>query len=256
MCTVILGLGTHADVPLWVAANRDEFHDRPSAPPGVTAPAAPGRGEGRPLFAPRDLRRGGTWIGVNRRGVFAALTNAAPPDRAPVEGLESRGGVVDRVLGSDDLAGAVRLAEAIDPARVRPFFLLLADVSAAFGVSLDTDRYGATALAPGIHVQENRPLDHPDAEKVRRARTLTEGIETWPPDTLVPRLHRVLADHESQVPPLRRLCVHTDEYGTRSTSVVRLGARPGWWFAEGRPCERQPSSVKGFARFLGQRGSP
>lgn len=78
MCTVILGLGTHAEVPLWVAANRDEFYDRPSTPPAVSGP------RGLPLFAPRDLRQGGTWIGVSRRGVFAALTNAAPPDRTPV----------------------------------------------------------------------------------------------------------------------------------------------------------------------------
>ncbi len=257
MCTVILGLGTHPEVPLWVAANRDEFYDRPSAPPAAGAPIRPGAGEGTspPLFAPRDQRAGGTWIGVNRGGVLAVLTNAAPPDRAPVAGLESRGDVVDRVLAAGDLAGARAAAEAIDPERMRPFFLLLADVETAFGVARDGDRYRATALSPGIHVQENRPLDHPDAEKVRRARELTDDIETWPADTLVPRLHRVLSDHEPDVIPLRRLCVHTEIYGTRSTSIVLLGDHPGWWFAEGHPCECSPSPLGTFEGYLKERGA-
>ncbi len=258
MCTVILGLGTHAAVPLWVAANRDEFYDRPSAPPAVSAPPQRREDSGAtgpvPVFGPRDLRRGGTWLGMNRQGVLAVLTNAAPPDRAPVPGLESRGEVVDRVLAAPDLAAAVGRAEEVSPERLRPFYLLLAGDGMAFGVSLDDGRYRAAELAPGIHVQENRPLDLPDAEKVRRARELTAGIEDWPVDDLAPRLHRVLADHEPGVPPLRRLCVHTEVYGTRSTSIVLLGKdRPGWWFSEGHPCEDAPSRVDGLDAFLGAR---
>src|SRR5512145_1458577 len=54
--------------PLLVAANRDEQYDRPSAPPQVL-------GEEPKIIAGRDLRAGGTWLGINEHGVLAALLN-------------------------------------------------------------------------------------------------------------------------------------------------------------------------------------
>ncbi len=59
---------------LRVAANRDEFLERPSAPPAEVEPG---------IVAGRDLRSGGTWLGVNRRGLFVAVTNRHAPARAP-----------------------------------------------------------------------------------------------------------------------------------------------------------------------------
>ncbi|HRP80757.1 MAG TPA: NRDE family protein, partial [Flavobacteriales bacterium] len=68
MCLIALAYKAHPRFPLIVAANRDEFMDRPTEPAHWWKDA-PG------IFAGRDKRAGGTWMGINRRGRFAAITN-------------------------------------------------------------------------------------------------------------------------------------------------------------------------------------
>jgi uncharacterized protein with NRDE domain len=229
MCTVILAWRVHPDVPLIVAANRDEFYNRPSAPPAALSPNR---------FGPTDLRAGGTWMALNRAGVVAALTNAVPPDLAPVDGVASRGEIIGRALRHRTAAAAAASVTEADPARTRPFYLLFAGPDGARAVSATQESWSLTELEPGVHVQENRPLDDPSAEKVSRSQELTRDLAQWPADELVQRLHAVLSDHDPSRPELRRLCVHTEVYGTRSTSIV-LGDGRGlrWWFGEGHPCE-------------------
>ena len=68
MCLILLAWQVHPDYPLVVAANRDEFFQRPAAPAGFW-PDAPS------VFAGRDLEAGGSWLGITRQLGFAALTN-------------------------------------------------------------------------------------------------------------------------------------------------------------------------------------
>jgi uncharacterized protein with NRDE domain len=70
MCVLALLLGRE----LRVAANRDEFYGRPAAPPAEVEPG---------ILAGRDLLAGGTWLGLNRRGLFVAVTNRRTPVRTP-----------------------------------------------------------------------------------------------------------------------------------------------------------------------------
>src|SRR5262245_36388931 len=93
MCLIAIAWQTHTDFPLALAANRDEFHDRPAAP----AAWWDGRHE---IFGGRDLNHGGSWLALSKHGRLAAVTNVRrmiPPDpKAP-----SRGGLVrDFVQGS------------------------------------------------------------------------------------------------------------------------------------------------------------
>src|SRR5690349_24679135 len=89
MCLIVLAWRKHPDLPLIVAANRDEFHARPAAPAAFW--------EDQPsILAGRDLEARGTWMGVSRAGRFAAVTNyrgAREPSAA-----ESRGALVSRFL--------------------------------------------------------------------------------------------------------------------------------------------------------------
>ena len=58
--------------PLIIAANRDEFHARPTASSHFW--------EHHPdLLAGTDLQAGGTWLGVTRNGNIAGLTNIRAP---------------------------------------------------------------------------------------------------------------------------------------------------------------------------------
>ena len=72
MCLIAIAWQARSDLPLIVAANRDEWRDRPAKP----AHWWPDRPE---LFAGRDLEAGGTWMGVTRGGRFAAVTNFRDP---------------------------------------------------------------------------------------------------------------------------------------------------------------------------------
>ena len=99
MCTLVAIAGLCPDVPLAVAANRDELYARAAAPPGVLAT------EPR-IVGGRDLTKGGTWLGVTAQGFFVAVTNQR--SWAAVEpGRRSRGELVldspaHGVAGGDD----------------------------------------------------------------------------------------------------------------------------------------------------------
>src|SRR5580700_5781208 len=94
MCLVLVVWRMHPTYPCLVAANRDEFHARPTAR-AEWWPDCP------PILAGRDLSAGGTWLGVTRTGRFAALTNYRDPEqRRP--GTPSRGTLVTSILMSVD----------------------------------------------------------------------------------------------------------------------------------------------------------
>lgn len=81
MCLIIFSLGQHPDYPLVVAANRDEFHQRPTAPMDWWPQPE--------LLAGKDLLSGGTWLAVARNGAVAAVTNVREGSAEP--GRRSRG---------------------------------------------------------------------------------------------------------------------------------------------------------------------
>jgi hypothetical protein len=93
MCLILIAWQAHADYPLVVAANRDEFFARPSAAAAFW-PEAP------QVLAGRDLEAGGTWLGISREQRFAALTNYREGGQAATK-ARSRGALV-----ADFLTGA------------------------------------------------------------------------------------------------------------------------------------------------------
>ena len=68
MCLIFLSFNQHPDYPLIIAANRDEFYDRPASSIGLW-PEYPN------ILAGKDLTGGGTWLGVTKSGYFSMLTN-------------------------------------------------------------------------------------------------------------------------------------------------------------------------------------
>ena len=95
MCLVLSALDSHSEYSLIVAANRDEFYDRPSAKAAYW--------EDRPeIYGGRDLVSGGTWLGVTTYGRFAAVTNYRDPS-API-GTVSRGKLVADFLCAEEPA--------------------------------------------------------------------------------------------------------------------------------------------------------
>ncbi|MCP1344019.1 NRDE family protein, partial [Halomonas sp. FL8] len=73
MCLIVFDWRPGSPTPLRLAANRDEFYDRPTAPLARWQDAPE-------IVAGRDLRAGGSWLGVHRQGRMAAVTNVRAPE--------------------------------------------------------------------------------------------------------------------------------------------------------------------------------
>lgn len=77
MCLIIFAHQAVPDFPLIVAANRDEFFPRPTQQADFWI----GDEDKGQLLAGRDLKAGGTWLGIDRNGRFAAVTNIRDPSQ-------------------------------------------------------------------------------------------------------------------------------------------------------------------------------
>jgi uncharacterized protein with NRDE domain len=230
MCTVALAFRVFPGAPLLLAANRDERRGRPAEPPS--------RWPDRPIFAPRDLLAGGTWLGVHRRGTLAAITNRFGHPRA--EDRISRGQLVLDALGGDGAAATAARLGALDPDRYNPFHLLVADSTSAHLIWHDGAVISARSLAPGWHVVTERSLaeETPAREQWLHSALIALGDRGEDLEALRALL-RVHAGDPEPLGPLLRTCVHLDDfdYGTRSSTLIRLaGSKSAMLHADGPPC--------------------
>jgi uncharacterized protein with NRDE domain len=157
VCLILLAHRTHPRYRLIVAANRDEWFRRPTAPAAFWTD--------RPeVLAGRDLEQGGTWLGITRRGRFAALTNFRDP-RSKRDDSPSRGELVADFLSGGMPAGRHARALVADAPRYNGFNLLASDGTELAYVGSRTAQ--AIVVTPGIHGLSNGLLDEP-WPKVRR----------------------------------------------------------------------------------------
>ncbi len=235
MCTLIVIHRRVPGVPLVVAANRDEFYDRPAA-----APAHLPHPAGGVILAPRDLRAGGTWLGLNQSSVLAALTNR--PNPTPDSSLRSRGLLVLDALGFESASEAATAFESLKPDQYNPFNLLVADASDAFTVVCHGGRIRVEALEEGVHVVGN--ADPSDAEHPKTRRILDEAraVAELPGGQVLDGLGQLCRSHDCDRDasgPLGATCVHHDGYGTRSSILLQLCEDPErseFHHADGAPC--------------------
>lgn len=226
MCMLVLAWQAHPRYRLVVAANRDEFHDRPAAP---LAPwPAPDD-----ILAGRDLRAGGTWLAVDRERRFGVITNfrdlaPAPPD-AP-----SRGRLIPRYLRGGGSAREYLAALEADAAQYGGFNLLLADERSLWYASNRAEPF-ARELPAGVYGLANERLDTP-WPKLRRVRRRFEawlGEQGAEPKGLFALLEDPEPASEAEGPPangfssewervLSSPFVVHPRYGTRCSTVFAL----------------------------------
>ncbi|HET9108412.1 MAG TPA: NRDE family protein [Steroidobacteraceae bacterium] len=168
MCLLVLAWNAHPRYRLVVAANRDEYHDRPAAPLAPW-PGAAG------LLAGRDLRAGGTWLGIDARRRFGVVTNFRDLAPAPA-GAPSRGELIPRYLAGTEGPGAYLHALEAAASGYGGFNLLLADGESLWYASNRGTPF-AQRLPPGVYGLSNERLDTP-WPKLRRVR---QGFESWLP---------------------------------------------------------------------------
>jgi uncharacterized protein with NRDE domain len=235
MCLILFAWQAHPRHALVLAANRDEFHARPSA-------AAQFWDDEPGLLAGRDLQAGGTWLGVTRGGRFAAITNYREP-QAPERPLEfSRGHLVRDYL-RDDAAPMVHASRLHDfGAAYRGFSLLLGDRQELVYVSNRLD--APLLVAPGCHALSNHLLDT-DWPKAHHGRIRLRGrleaarvepaalLDLLADRSLVPGEEPEAFDLRLAPERLTRIAfIVSREYGTRSSTVLLIDRDGGVTFVE------------------------
>ncbi len=227
MCLLILAYQCRDDYPLIIAANRDEFLERPTLPLDFWP-------EQSDVLAGRDLKAGGTWMGLHRSGRLAAITNFREPDRFRPE-APSRGHLVSDFIGGDLEAAAYLEGLSHEGQRYNGFNLIAGRMHALF-------YYGNRDAAPrpieaGIHGLSNHLLNTP-WPKVERARKAMAAIveqeappapeallgllqdRYQPPDRDLPVTGVTLAWERVLAPAF----IRSPTYGTRSSSVLLMAA--------------------------------
>ncbi len=107
------------DSPVIVASNRDEFYSRKSSSPGVLAR--------EPLvLGGQDLEAGGTWMGVNQRGLWVGIANRLSDTQIGPE-RRSRGLLCMDLLSKSSCEDALPDLRKIPEGRYNPFYLIVAD---------------------------------------------------------------------------------------------------------------------------------
>jgi uncharacterized protein with NRDE domain len=256
MCLVLIALHSHPEYSLIVAANRDEFYDRPTAPGGFWADAPS-------VLAGRDLQAGGTWLGIDRRGRLAAVTNYRQGERerpAP----RSRGHLVSDFLTTE--TGALEHMNRVrsDAGLYNGFNLIASDGGGLFYYSNREDR--VRTLVPGVYGLSNHLLDTP-WPKVASTKTAFDALLNGGASDLTADLFALLSDRNRPADHLlpstgvgrewERLLssafIASDDYGTRSSTVVLAGRDDGIIFIERTFGPR--GALGAQARFEFQRGA-
>lgn len=234
MCLITLNIGEHPDYPLIIAANRDEFHARPTQ-------AAHWWPDKPDILGGRDLQAGGTWLALHKNGRFATVTNFR--DAVPTTPmLLSRGHLVTGFLESK-----LNPRDYLDTIRGSAYAGFNLIVGTAGEVAYLSNREeGTRALTPGTYGLSNALLDGP-WYKVERSKS---------------RLASLVADHEIEESRLMRMMDDRDkgptdevdterfdfdtahaitapfivmpDYGTRCTTIVLVDRQGNWSFVERR----------------------
>jgi uncharacterized protein with NRDE domain len=224
MCLLLISYNSHPLYKLIIAANRDEFYNRPTEKARFwdSAPF---------LLGGKDLQAGGTWLGITKRGRFAAITNYREPQNVKKDS-PSRGKLVTSFLENNtSLENFVKfLYSTVE--EYNGYNLLYMEAGEVFYFS---NKAGNNILlSPGIYALSNHLLDTPwpKVEKSKRSfidiikkndisidaifNLLSDG--SLPPDELLPNTGIGL-EIERAVSPI---FVSTPHYGTRSSTVILI----------------------------------
>jgi uncharacterized protein with NRDE domain len=224
MCLILFAWRAHPEHALVVAANRDEYFERP-------ARVAAFWDDVPELLAGRDLTAQGTWLGITRTGRFASITNY----RNPAERMAtapSRGRLIADFLTAAHRPSAYFAGIAPQAREYNGFSMLAAD-----GTSLAffSNREGVIReIEPGLHGLSNELLDTP-WPKVEKGKQRLGALlaETFDPMAYLELLGDTEPAHDRNLPDTgvgveweRRLSsirIAGGDYGTRCSTVVRIG---------------------------------
>ena len=238
MCTVVLSIRPDHAWPVVLVANRDESVDRAWDPP------APWWPDHQDVIAGRDHTAGGTWMGVNRHGMTAAVLNR-PGSLGPAAGKRSRGELPLLALTETTAAAAVNAIVTLDAGLWRGFNLVIADrTGATFIRGAGYGMPSAQRLPPGVSMITAH--DPNNMESPRVARHLARFRHASPPDPHNWAAWRAILSDRSGPAGSQINVVARGGFGTVCSSLLALprSGEPVWLFAAGAPDQVEFAPVR------------
>ena len=241
MCTLAIYFRATRDCPVVIAANRDEFLERPAGDPTTLL-------ENPHVVGGKDLKAGGTWLGISEHGIVAGLLNRRAAENGANPDARSRGLLCLDALRRRTAREAAEFASRERGSDYNPFNLLMVSRTEAFvaynrGASIEV-----VEIKPGLHLLSNLDLNDFECPKISASYGKFAGLgqrEDFQRDPIGQRaaLGALLGDHNTQLDPRsgrpNALCLHLENYGTRSSSLIFMrGDTPeiAHYFAPGPPC--------------------
>jgi Transport and Golgi organisation 2 len=231
MCTVVTLYRPGHATPLLLAANRDELLARAWDPPAAYWPQQPD------VVAGRDRSGGGTWMGINRAGVIAAVLNRQG-SLGPAPGKRSRGELPLLALREGSAAEAAQAISRLDAGLWRSFNMVLADRGGTIFVrGLGYGQVVAETLPAGLHMVTSR--DPNDLHSPRVQRHLPRLRAAAAPDADGWAAWRAIISDRTGPAGEQMNVVPRGGFGTVCSSLVALRDDGGvsWLFAAGPPDE-------------------
>tara|TARA_R100001143_G_scaffold58746_1_gene56828 strand:- start:39468 stop:40256 length:789 start_codon:yes stop_codon:yes gene_type:complete len=222
MCLIVFAYKYHPQYPLILAGNRDEFHQRPTQKLHVW--------DGDPkILAGKDLKAGGTWLGINQHGKFAAVTNYRDLSNIK-KNAPSRGSIVTEILNSD-LSTKEKLSDmAPDFSKYNGFNLIAGTVDDLYyGSNHD---HSFQKIKPGLYGISNASLNTPWPKTNSALENFSTVLNNGQPDSN--EIFDLLSDtnrYPKEMLPKTGLSpemekavssvfILTEDYGTRSSALL------------------------------------
>ncbi|GGW95604.1 NRDE family protein [Alteromonas halophila] len=222
MCILFVANQQRKDMPLIIAANRDEFYRRPTLPSHFWSDAPD-------LLAGKDLEAGGSWMGVTRQGRIAAITNVRAAN-AQRDNAKSRGELVTQSLcDPSHQTLSARLRQSRE--KYQGYNLLFGDINALQVYNNIEDRL--QEVSPGIHGLSNATLNAPWPKVTRGMQSLSEYCqhsECIVPQDLFALLRNDEQADDDRLPDtgiskewekrLSSIFIQSPDYGTRASTII------------------------------------
>ncbi len=232
MCIIASSFNNHEKYRLILAANRDEFFERPTA-------SAQWWEDDGDIFGGRDLLGGGTWLAVHRSGRLAAITNYRDPVNIRKD-AKTRGELTKNFLKTDLSAGEYIESIAKGSGQYNGFNLMLYDEN---GGSHFSNYENIRNDLQGVHVLSNALLDTP-WPKVTRLKDAFKNVisSSFSHETLLDILADDQLANDEELPStgiphewekaISSICIKTPNYGTCCSTVVTIDHQGNIEFTE------------------------
>ncbi len=221
MCTLLILYRPLHKWPLIIAGNRDEMKNRPSLSPGKHW------GNDKNIIAGKDLTAGGSWLGINNKGLISTILNR-PNSLGPNKEKFSRGDIIINVLKNKDIKTALTYIELLDITNWRPFNLFIANNKNAYWIkSTGKNKITINLISEGRHFLDSHDLNSKTSDRYNNNINKFNSLKDPDPDKSEWKewIDFLACTSHPKNKPLAAMNIshsYNNNYGTLSSSIIAL----------------------------------